>query len=83
MFLLLAGAAITFLFYRESGDQKLTHAREASKIGAYPQAIEHFQDFLNSSPSHPEHSLARVQLANGPHPPGDRGQRIRPGAHHR
>ncbi len=63
VFLLLAGGTIWFLLTFESGDQKVALAREAMKSGAYPQAIEQFQDFLTTSPRHPEHSLARVQLA--------------------
>lgn len=62
-FLLLAGGMIVFLMNWESGDQKLALARDAMKSGAYVQAIEQFQDFLDSSPRHGEHSTARVQLA--------------------
>ncbi len=62
-FLLLAGGMIVFLMNWESGDQKLALAREAMKSGAYAQAIEQFQYFLDSSPRHAEHSTARVQLA--------------------
>lgn len=62
-FLLLAGGMIVFLMNWESGDQKLALAREAMKSGAYAQAVEQFQDFLDSSPRHAEHSAARVQLA--------------------
>jgi tetratricopeptide (TPR) repeat protein len=62
-FLVLAGGMIVFLMNWESGDQKLALAREAMKSGAYAQAVEQFQDFLDSSPRHAEHSAARVQLA--------------------
>ncbi len=62
-FLILAGGMIWFLIFRESGDQMLMQAREAANSGAYPQAIQHFQDFLTASPSHPEHSAGRVELA--------------------
>jgi outer membrane protein assembly factor BamB len=63
MFLILAGGAIWFLLNWESGDQKLALAREALKSGAYPKAAEHYKDFIDTSPRHPEHSLARVELA--------------------
>ena len=63
VFLLLAAGTIWFLMFRESGDQMLTQARDALKAGAYPQAIQRFQDFLTAAPSHPEHSAAKVQLS--------------------
>lgn len=62
-FLLLAGGTIWFLLNWESGDQKLAQAREAMNGGAYPQAIAGFEEFLESSPRHAEHSTARIQLA--------------------
>ena len=61
--LLLVGGTIAFLMNYESGDQKLAQAREALKSGAYAQSIDFYQDFLTTSPRHPEHSLARVQVA--------------------
>ena len=77
VFLLLAGGVIWFLLNYESGAQKLLMAREAMKTGAYPQAIEQFQDFLSNAPRHPEHSLASVQLAMFEDSPADGGRRLR------
>jgi tetratricopeptide (TPR) repeat protein len=61
--MLIAGATIWWLMIRESGDQQLALARSALKSGAYSQAIEHYQRFLEGSPRHPDRSSARVQLA--------------------
>jgi outer membrane protein assembly factor BamB len=61
--LLLCGATVYWLLYRETGDQQLAEARAALDSGAYPQAIERYEGFLKDSPRHPEHSSARVQLA--------------------
>ena len=61
--MLIVGAAIWWLMIRESGDQQLALARSALKSGAYSQAIEHYQRFLEGSPRHPDRSSARVQLA--------------------
>ncbi|HEX2477240.1 MAG TPA: PQQ-binding-like beta-propeller repeat protein, partial [Lacipirellulaceae bacterium] len=61
--LLISGATVWWLMIRESGDQQLALARSALKSGAYADAIENFQRFIEGSPRHPEHSAARVQLA--------------------
>lgn len=61
--LILLGGAMWFFIFRQTADQQLAQAREAAKTGAYPQAIQQFEEFINGSPRHPEHSLARVQLA--------------------
>jgi outer membrane protein assembly factor BamB len=61
--LVVCGAAVWWLMNRESSDQQLTLARAALDSGAYPQAIEHYQAFLNGTSRHPERSRARVQLA--------------------
>ncbi|MCC7476357.1 MAG: PQQ-binding-like beta-propeller repeat protein [Pirellulales bacterium] len=61
--LLLAGTAVWLLLLRDTGDQMLAQAREAERSGAYPQAIERYQEFLGSSPGHAEHSSARVKVA--------------------
>lgn len=61
--LLLSGGLIWFILNNESGDQMLATAREAAKSGAYPQAIEKLQEFVRSSPRHPQASAARVELA--------------------
>jgi outer membrane protein assembly factor BamB len=63
VFLLLAGGTIWFLLVYESGEQKLASAREAAKSGQYSQAIDLFQEFITSSPRHPQNSSARVALA--------------------
>ncbi len=60
--LLLVGGLIWWLLIWESGDQKLTLARAARDSGAYSEAIEQYQDFITSSPRHPEHGLAEVEL---------------------
>ena len=61
--MLLAGGTVWWLMTRESADQQLTAARTAVESGAYSQAIEQYEKFLEGSPRHPEHSSARVQLA--------------------
>jgi tetratricopeptide (TPR) repeat protein len=61
--MLLSGATIWWLLNRETGDQQLALARAALKSGAYSQAIEHYERFLEGSPRHPGRSSARVQLA--------------------
>ena len=61
--LVLSGATIWWLLIRESAAQKLELAEAAKESGAYTQAIEHYNDFLESSPRHPERSKARVTLA--------------------
>jgi outer membrane protein assembly factor BamB len=61
--LVLCGATVWWLMNWESADQKLQLARTATDNGAYAQAIQHYQEFLVGSPRHPQHSLARVQLA--------------------
>ena len=61
--LLLCGAAVWWLLNWESADQQLASARAAVDSGAYAQAIEHYQEFLNGNSRHPELSTARVQLA--------------------
>jgi outer membrane protein assembly factor BamB len=61
--LVLCGATVWWLLNRESGDQQLQLARSAANSGAYAQSIQHYQDFLEGSPRHPQHGLARVQLA--------------------
>ena len=61
--LILSGVTIWWLLIRESAAQKLELAEAAKESGAYTQAIEHYKDFLESSPRHPERSKARVTLA--------------------
>ncbi len=61
--LLISGATVWWLLIRESGDQQLALAQSALESGAYDQAIEQYQRFIEGSPRHPEHSAARVQLA--------------------
>ncbi len=61
--LTLVGGTVWWLLHRESGDNILAQADAALKAGAYPQAIEQYETFLKDFPRHPEHSLARVQLA--------------------
>ncbi|MCI0332062.1 MAG: PQQ-binding-like beta-propeller repeat protein [Planctomycetes bacterium] len=60
--LILVGGLLWWLLIWESGDQKLTLARAARDSGAYSEAIERYQDFITSSPRHPEHGLAKVEL---------------------
>lgn len=62
-FLILIGATIWFLMFRQTADQQLAQAREAAKSGAYPAAIQQYDEFLTGSPRHPDHSVARVELA--------------------
>jgi outer membrane protein assembly factor BamB len=61
--LLLIGVTVWWLLLRQTGNDILAQADAALKAGAYPQAIEQYEAFLKNFPSHPEHSLGRVQLA--------------------
>ena len=61
--LLLVGVTIWWLLNRETGDNVLAQAVAARDAGAYPQAIDNYEAFLKDFPSHPDHSLGRVQLA--------------------
>jgi outer membrane protein assembly factor BamB len=60
--MLLIGAAVYWLLFWDKGNQVLLQAREAINSGAYPKAIEHYEQFLLDSPRHPQASAARVQL---------------------
>src|SRR5688572_23805287 len=57
--MLIVGVTIWWLMIRESGDQQLALAESAKRSGAYSQAIEHYERFLEGSPRHPDRSSAR------------------------
>ncbi len=61
--MLLIGAGVWWLLSWEKGDQELRQAKSALDGGAFAEAIEHYQQFLENSPRHPERGKARVQLA--------------------
>lgn len=62
VFLILVGGLIWWLMNWESADQKLMQARATRDSGAYSQAIEEYEGFVTSSPRHPEHGLAEIEL---------------------
>jgi outer membrane protein assembly factor BamB len=61
--LALIGVTVWLLLSRQSGNDVLAQADAALKAGAYPQAIEQYQNFLKDFPNHPDHSNGRVRLA--------------------
>lgn len=63
LLLLIIGGGAWWLLLKEKGDQELTQAKASLDGGDFAGAIEHYQQFLEGSPNHPEHGKARVQLA--------------------
>jgi hypothetical protein len=61
--LVLIGVTVWLLLSRQTGNDVLAQADAALKAGAYPQAIEQYENFLKDFPNHPEHSNGRVRLA--------------------
>jgi hypothetical protein len=61
--LLLVGGLIWWLMSRESSEQILTFARAARDSGQYSEAIKQYEEFLTTAASHPEHGLAKIELA--------------------
>ncbi len=62
LFLLLVGAIVGLLINREDAEAVLTEARDAFAAGAYRQAIQRYDHFVNTFPSHPQASTAKVKL---------------------
>jgi outer membrane protein assembly factor BamB len=60
--LVVAGAALYFLLFRETADAVLKDAQNLVKSGAYAQAITRYEDFVDRFSNHSEASLAKVEL---------------------
>ncbi len=60
--LLIATTVIYYLLIRENADQVLQQAKDYFEGGSYTQAIEHYEKFVTTFSTHPEHSSAKVQL---------------------
>ena len=63
LLLLIIGGGAWWLLLKEKGDHELAQANTSLNGGDFAGAIEHYQQFLEGSPNHPEHGKARVQLA--------------------
>ena len=61
--LVLGGVTLLFLYFSETGDEKLGQAQAAMESGSYSQAIHFYEEYLEDYPRHPKRSAARVQLA--------------------
>jgi outer membrane protein assembly factor BamB len=61
--LVICGATVYFLLFRDTGDDLLALAREAMASGSYSQAISQYEEFLEDFTGHPYESEARVELA--------------------
>lgn len=60
--LLLCGGGLLWLFFSESGDERLQAARTAYEAGSYSQAIQEYETFVEDFQSHEGFSDARVTL---------------------
>ncbi|MEM6330364.1 MAG: PQQ-binding-like beta-propeller repeat protein, partial [Planctomycetota bacterium] len=60
--MVLAIGGLSYLFFRESGDERLNAARTAFEAGSYAQAIQDYETFVEKFSGHEGYSNARVTL---------------------
>jgi outer membrane protein assembly factor BamB len=60
--LLLVGGGLTYLLFRESGDDLLAVANEQFAQGSYTQAIPQYEQFIAGYPAHEKVGTAQVQV---------------------
>ncbi|HMP07747.1 MAG TPA: PQQ-binding-like beta-propeller repeat protein, partial [Lacipirellulaceae bacterium] len=60
--LVLSGATLYYLLFRETADAILKDAERLVSAGAYSQAITRYEDFVKRFSSHSDASWARVEL---------------------